>query len=281
MAKLRKIISIQNVFCPILWKSHKKVVNLQQKKYMRQYLDILDDVLESREMNWGLTETGFTTSADVVMEASGLRFEAIRVIAREQGVEIEDTSCRCIDESLLDALADAHVRKMRAYFNNAKRHIAELDGDELATFINFCQTFNNRQSSDSAAQTWSDIDTDAIREQFIQKVHELTPSPAYCRLFAGSSFFVERIISSLSSETRDSLDTFVYKQRCEAVERILNSHLFYEKPSKTEQPCIDIRSVVWRVTLPARYHIHISEDDDHLQDAIDNRVINRAPAMVA
>lgn len=35
----------------------------------------------------------FTTSADVVMKASGLRFEAVRAIAREQGVEIEDQAC--------------------------------------------------------------------------------------------------------------------------------------------------------------------------------------------
>ena len=82
---------------------------------MKQYLDILDDVLEPDEMNWDFFETDFTTSAEVVMKASGLRLEAIRVIAREQGVEIEDTACRCIDESLLAALADAHVRKMRAY----------------------------------------------------------------------------------------------------------------------------------------------------------------------
>ena len=253
---------------------------------MRQYLDQLDDVLKSRETDWDLFETGFTTSADVVMEASGLRLEAIRVIAREQGVVIEDTACRCIDESLLAELADAHVRKMRAYFKNAQRHIAELDGDELATFINFCQTFKNRQSSDTAAQTWSDIDTDVIREQFIQKVHELTPSPTLRRFTVSSTVLLEKMFSSLSFEYRVyldtcELDTYEYKQRCEVVEKVLHSHLYYEKPSKTQLPCIDIRSVVWRVTLPARYHIHISEDDDHLQDTIDNRVINRAPAMVA
>ena len=253
---------------------------------MRQYLDILDGVLESCEMNWDLFETGFTTSADVVMEASGLRLEAIRVIAREHGVEIEDTACRCIDEDLLAALADAHVRKMRAYFNNARRHADQLSGDELTTFIDFCKTFKNRQSSDSAAQTWSDIDTDAIREQFIQKVHELTPSPTLRRFTVSSTVLLEKMFSSLSFEYREYLDTcefdtYEYKQRCEIVEKLLHSHLYYEKPSKTQLPCIDIRSVVWRVTLPARYHIHISEDDDHQQDAIDNRVIHRAPAMVA
>jgi hypothetical protein len=216
------------------------------------------------------------------MEASGLRLEAIRVIAREQGVEIGDTACRCIDESLLDALADAHVRKMRAYFNNAQRHIAELAGDELATFINFCQTFNNRQSSDSAAQTWSDIDTDAIREQFIQKVHEQTPS-AYRRFTLGG-FALEKILSSLSLESCGNLElweTYEYKQRSNVVDRILHSHLFYEKPVKTQTVCIDIRSVVRRVTLSARYHLFTSEDDDHQHDVRNNLVINHAPAMAA
>lgn len=140
----------------------------------------------------------FATSADVVMKASGLRLEAIRVIAREQGVEIEDTACRCIDESLLAALADAHVRKMRAYFNNARRHVAELSGEELAPFVDFCKTFKNRQTTDFTVQTWEYIDTDAIREQFIEKVHELTLSPAYCKLFTGCSFSLEKIVSSLS-----------------------------------------------------------------------------------
>lgn len=254
---------------------------------MRQYLDILDGVLESCEMNWDLFETGFTTSADVVMEASGLRLEAIRVIAREQGVEIEDTACRCIDEDLLAALADAHVRKMRTYFNNARRHADQLSGDELTTFIVFCKTFKNRQSSETAAQTWSDIDTDAIREQFIQKVHELTPSTTTCcKLFSCIHFSLEKVISSLSFGYYEYLDTcefntYEYKQRCEVVEIVLNSHLYYEKPSKTKRPCVDIRSVVWRVTLPARYHIFTSDDDDHQQNTIDNRVIHRAPAMVA
>lgn len=245
----------------------------------------LDDVLKSRETDWDFFETGFTTSADVVMKVSGLRLEAIRVIAREQGVEIEDTACRCIDESLLAALADAHVRKMRAYFNNARRHADQLSGDELATFIDFCQTFRNRQS-DIAAQSWNDIDTDAIREQFIEKVYELTPSPTLRRFTASSTVLFEKMFSSLSFKycvylDTYELDTYKYKQRCEIVEKLLHSHLYYEKPSKTQLPCIDIRSVVWRVTLPARYHIHISEDDDHQQDAIDNRVINRASAMVA
>ena len=247
---------------------------------MEQYLSHIADATAFSKIAENFFMAFFATSADVVMKASGLRLEAIRVIAREQGVEIEDTACRCIGESLLAALADAHVRKLRAYFNNARRHIAELSGDELATFIDFCITFNNRQSSETSAQRWSDIDTDAIREQFLQRVHELTPKISL-EFLAGHSFVLEKIVSSLSFESYEHLDTFVYKQRCEAIEKILNSHLFYEKPLKVSQPCIDIRSVVRRTTLPARYHLFTSEDDDHQHDAIDNKIINRAPAVAA
>ena len=79
----------------------------------------------------------------------------------------------------------------------------------------------------------------------------------------------------------DILETFEFKQRCDVVDRILHSHLYYEKPAKTHYVCIDIRSVFKRVSLPARYHLFTSEDDDHQQDTIDMFSINRAPAMVA
>ena len=98
---------------------------------MNQYLSILAEALESSKMKWDLFETRFTTSADVVIEASGLRLEAIRVIAREQGVEIEDTACRCIGESLLAALADAHVRKLRAYLG----HTSIMPDDTLPNSV--------------------------------------------------------------------------------------------------------------------------------------------------
>ena len=251
---------------------------------MRNYLSITDDILETASEEKSIFSMGFTTSADVVMKAGGLRLEAIRVIAREQGVAIEDTACRCIDESLLAALADAHVRKMRAYFNNARRHLADLAGDELATYVDFCNTFKRRQSLENAATSWTDIDADAIREQFLQKVHELTPSPFRRFTMSGTAYFVEKILSSLSLEHCGDLETqetYEYKQRSDVVDRILHSHLFYEKPVKTHTVCIDIRSVVRRVTLSARYHLFTSEGDDHQQDVRDNLVMNHAPAMAA
>ncbi len=250
---------------------------------MRQYLDILEKVLGNVEIKDDVFKMRFTTSADVVMKASGLRLEAIRVIAREQGVEIEDTACRCIGESLLAAFADAHIRKIRAYFNNARRHISDLAGDELATFIDFCKTFNKRHSTDITVLSWKDIDADAIREQFIERVHQLTPSSNILDLFAGcgSLHLQESTHSSLSFNSSGNLGSIEYQHRNDVIDRILHSHLFYERPTNSHNICLDIRSVVRRVTLSARYHIFTSEDENHQQDAINKIIINRALVMAA
>jgi len=222
----------------------------------------------------------FATSADVVMEASGLRIEAIRVIAREQGVEIEDTACRCIDENLLASLGDAHVRRLKVYFNNAKRHVAELGGDELATFVAFCKTFKKRQSSDSLAQSWSDIDVEAIKEQFIHKVHELTPSPRF-DIFGGCGLFDEVLVEPLSLQQYREFSLDEFKERDEVMIRVLKSTLHNTKPVRLFSYHIDFRNKVRKDTLSARYHIYTSEEDDHNFDTICNYIINRGSSMVA
>lgn len=54
---------------------------------MKQYLSQMTDVLENSKTAENFFKALFSTSADVMMEASGLRLEAICVIAREQGDE--------------------------------------------------------------------------------------------------------------------------------------------------------------------------------------------------
>lgn len=224
---------------------------------------------------------GFRTSADVVMEASGLRIEAIRAIAREQGIKIVETSSRCIDENLLSLLADAHVRRLKFYFNNSKRHLAELSGAELSTFIDFCNTFKKHQITKNAALSWDIIDTDAIREQFIRKVHSLTPSPDL-PLFAQGIKFKEITFESLSQE-HENLDAQINIQRKDVViERVLVSRWLYLRPVVRTVCTNDKRRLVMRVTLPSRYHIFPDEEPDELPYGTRVYIIsNSAPRNVA
>lgn len=223
----------------------------------------------------------FTTSADVVIKASGLRIEAIRAIAREQGIEIENVESRCIDENLLSLLADAHVRRLKSYFNNSKRHIAELSGAELSTFVDFCKTFKKHLSNDHAALSWDDIDTNAIREQFIQKVKKLTPaSSVFDEIFGGISF--EEIPLELPNHKQFDLDTFLQeRQRDAIIERVICSRWLYIQSVVYSSPDKDQRDEVRRVTVSARYHIFSDDNDALLYDTRDMKHYFRAPKEVA
>jgi hypothetical protein len=236
----------------------------------------------------------FTTSADVVMKAGGLRLEAIRAIAREQGIEIGNVQSRCIDENLLEELAKAHVRRLKSYFNNSRRHISELSGADLRAYVNFCITFKKHQLS-HAAETWDDIDTDAIREQFFKKVKNLTPaqssndsygisifervtvkckSKSFGRMsnegrpnlgvfILFSNIYDEVCSQSISHENDDDLYDFLRKE--EVIRNVIHSRWYYDRPIRKRIIHTDQRGIVRRVTLSARYHI-FSDDDEHLCD---------------
>lgn len=221
----------------------------------------------------------FTTSADVVMKACGLRIEAIRAIAREVGVEIEDTESRCIDENLLSLLADAHVRQLKSYFNKTKRHISELTGAELSMFIDFCETFKKRQSKNSAL-SWDNIDADAIYEQFIKKVHSLTPSRELPSLFSGC-MPVEIITESPCLEPFD-IDTLLQERQQDLViSRLFNNRWLYMRCKEQHIVGNDKRKQVRRVTLSSRYYIFSDDDDELLYDTKDESINFRAPKEVA
>lgn len=204
----------------------------------------------------------FTTSADVVMKASGLRLEAVRAIAREQGVKIEETACRCIDESLLAFLADAHVRRLKAYFHNAKRHIPELADDELVTFVKFCETYKKRQHSVSCSLFWADIDIEAIRERFIDKVHKLTPPEKRHCLFS-ALLFDGITFESHSLEYIDVCNPSERILQTDIIDKVIQSYLYYEKPCQIVNYTLDLRSEASKTILSARYHIFVFEDDGH------------------
>lgn len=206
----------------------------------------------------------FTTSADVVMKASGLRIEAIRAIAREQGIEVEDTESRCIDENLLSLLADAHVRQLKSYFNKTKLHILELTGAELSMFVDFCETFKKRQTNNSAL-SWDNIDADAIREQFIKKVHTLTPNRE-CPFLFSDCILLEIITESPSLEPLDLDALPLERQKDNVISRLQNNRWLYIRCKEQHVIPSDSRSLVRRVTLSSRYHIFSDDEYELLYD---------------
>ena len=158
---------------------------------------------------------------------------------------------------------------LRAYFHNAQRHLAELTGDELATFVKFCNTFKKRHSSDSKSLLWSDIDTETIREQFIQKVHKLSPLPLLDAVLG--NFVESKAIFKLCSVNTDISNVIDGQQPKEDIlDKITQSYLYYVKPCNEQILYVDHRTEVKKTTWSARYHIFVSEDEDHLENMSDN-----------
>ena len=228
---------------------------------MKEILSYTGGMESSLEKAFGII-CAFRTSAEAVMKASGLRFEAIRAVAREQGVKIEKSDSRCIDENLLSLLADAHVRRLRCYFNNALRHVKELSGTELFTFIDFFNTFKKSQVNKDTKLSWDVIDIDAIREQFIVKVHSLTPTPNYDFLF-GSFISLEADLESLLSQRTLHLISLSDSHKDQVISRVINSRLKYYPKLTIVMPCIDHRLALRAFTLCLRYHI-FTDDDCHI-----------------
>jgi hypothetical protein len=233
------------------------------------------------------------------MKASGLRIEAICAIAREQGVKIEDVQSRCIDENLLEELANAQVRRLKSYFNNTKRHISDLNGADIRAFVDFCTTFKKRHIN-QATGTWEDIDTDAIRQQFLKKVHNSTPTlrnrelhrsfaisileqllkeREYSRTSNIESDIPNQLLEvtlrflqptnsgyspSYSLNNTENLKDYLHKEA--VINQVIQSHWYYAKPVRVYHTLTDQRSFVKRVTISARYYIFTDDDEEFLCD---------------
>lgn len=233
---------------------------------------------------WTLSRLIYMTSAEVVMEASGLRIEAIRSIARERGVEINDVRSRCIDENLLSLLADAHIRRLKAYFNKCKRHLGELSCEEYIAFDDFCQTFK-KSIFNYKPVSWNDIDTDAIREQFYEKVYTLCPKAQVSDNEIGESLLMgldsvmikkaepdPRLPYSkpsfnfydrhfLSKWLDQSLKDF--KRRDAVLDKVYDSKFYFAEPSKHHVVNEGNRILFRRISLSARYYV-FPDDDYHI-----------------
>jgi len=208
---------------------------------------------------------GIIISAEVVMKVSGLHFETIQAIAREHGVDIKDKTCRCIDGKLLVHLKDAHVRKLRSYFNNVRQNISQLSGEELTTFIDFCKTFKRRQSKSWNDLLWNDINVRLIHERFIQSIQNLYYSSSdSCLgfldriLLCGVCYSTPRV-NHLPGDNQTDEE----RHRDFLLQKIYVSRPFSQPLKQSRIVPIVITSALRRIIITARYHIYVDDDSNN------------------
>ena len=210
------------------------------------------------------------TSLNIIQEVMGVPMVAVQSLARTAGLDVADDESECIGENSLGIFADAYVRKMKAYFIRAKRNASWLGPDELSIFNDFHRTFKKPECISEYAETWDDIDTDAIRESFLVQIEELSEKKSIADLLAGCGG-----IDFVCSEPAYQAFSFcnVRSQRLtdmqtDVLKRVTQSCL-YNTRLKVKKHAVSSKQKcgAWYIFVPAHYYIY-SDDDHHETDIV-------------
>ncbi len=227
--------------------------------------------------SWEKAESSFMTSLDIVQEVMNVPMCALTSLLRSYGYDsIDDTSSLCIDEKRLEIFADAYVRKIRSYFTSSLRNISKLSQKELEVLEQFIKLFKNKDLQKEPSK-WSDIDTEHLKEAFIEKVRRKTPfelsAPCYIDLakhilvVASKKIKVEYHSVSTSSSLlhnfahRENINEIVVEKEQQILDIVTHSY-YYVAKSTYLKPRKHINIQLKKIYIAARYHIFVSESED-------------------
>lgn len=213
---------------------------------------------------------------------------AIRAIAQSEGIEI-DSQGECISEDSLGVYADAYIRKLKEYFRRMT-HNSELvlDPEDIIVFDQFCETFKKSTLHDSKVRSWSDIDQDAIRENFIQSVITKVPIPkkrshdilleslwslqfhiedVHRTESFGYSIF-QALVGRIDCNLDDWQSSVDFREKCQVLAKVVHSSLYFQKnvtlPALHEQRRL---KSVRLIPIVAHYYLYPNKDEDEMQFA--------------
>ena len=191
-----------------------------------------------------MEEERFMTSLDVIREVMNVPQCALNSILRANGYAEVAPGSICIDEKMLSVFADAYIRKMKNYFLSSVRNIKKQD----VKFVRRAE--------------WSQIDTELIRDAFMDKIKELTP-----RKKSRFEQFLEQVYGRRELfSVYHELAHILIKESCSEEENGLlhrvTHNRFYLVRQKVKQVFNCSVSIVRHFFVAARYHIFVADDVD-------------------
>ena len=209
-----------------------------------------------------MEEERFMTSLDVVREVMNVPQCALNSILRANGFAEVEPGSICIDEKMLSVFADAYIRKMKNYFLSSVRNIENLSYEEFTDLDEFYNTFKKQDVKFVRRAEWSQIDTELIRNAFMDKIKELTPrKKSRFELFL-EQFYERRESFSVCHE----LAHILIKESCSEEENGLlhrvTHNRFYLVKQKVKKVINCSVNIVRQFFVAARYHIFVADDVD-------------------
>ena len=210
-----------------------------------------------------MEEERFMTSLNVIREVMNVPQCALNSILRANGYAEVDPDSICIDEKMLSVFADAYIRKMKNYFLSSVRNIENLSYEEFTDLDEFYNIFKKQDVKFLRRAEWSQIDTELIRDAFMDKIKELTP-----RKKSRFECFLEQIYGRFESSTLyEDLEHLLHvNNSCSDEESGLlyrvTHNRFYLVKQKVKKVFNCSVSIVRHFFVAARYHIFVADDVD-------------------
>lgn len=221
-------------------------------------------------------------SLAVLSNEMNVPIAAIRAIARTENVNI-DSQSECISEDSLGVYADAYIRKLKAYFRRMTRNEQlRPDPEEAIAFDKFCNSFKKSTQNESNVRSWDDIDEDAIREHFCEKVlekaspktHDINLSELHFD-FSKSIVINSEVFLSHFSLVDESLyyDDYQIKplpldlefqRKTDILTKVIHSSQYFQ--NKVTRPVLFLHrrlNSVRLIPIVARYQVYPNNDDDN------------------
>lgn len=212
----------------------------------------------------------FMTSLEVINKVMNVPECALKAILRDKGYDAIETTSICIDEEMLMVFADAYVRKLRSYFISSNRNPHLLTPQESSDLEEFYTTFKKKEIEYTNVKNWNHIDTDLIRDYFVQEVKEQTPNPfefydkIVYRILANDGYkecIRNNVYAIVNNSQHEYFDGRNYKQKL--LTRITHSLCYHSRlrlgTKPTNQCCI---TTIRQIYATARYHTFPVDNDD-------------------
>lgn len=222
------------------------------------------DVTDYSDFSSILEEERFMTSLNIIREVMNVPQCALNSILRANGYIEVDPDSICIDVKMLSIFADAYIRKMKSFFLGSVRNLENLSAEEFTDLNEFCNTYKKQEVKFVRRAEWSQIDTELIRDAFMNRIIELTP-----RKKSRFDYFVERIIETnelsnqfdIAFELHYVIDSNNEKESS-LLERITHNrfYLIKQKVKKSYRCSVNI---LRQFLVAARYHIFVADDTDY------------------
>lgn len=219
---------------------------------------------------------------------------ALSSILRANGYDEVNPDSICIDEKMLSYFADAYIRKMKNYFLSSIRNYENLTYQEFTDLEEFYNTFKKIGVKFTRKAEWSHIDTELLRNAFLDNIKELTP-----RRKSRLEYLCEHITESYHCSMplfSDELEEYeIILSECSPDEyifhRIINSKdkersilmritrsRFYQIKNRHKIFCIYTFNIMRQFFIAARYHIFVADDTD--SDVNNSNIVSKPSSCI-